>query len=115
MDPDIWISYKVIFNTAAVDLVSHLQLKILRSSLVDTEKTYTGLTDGCAAAGRAGCKLIEFTGNGVSGKDVKDLITCTHDVMRSLPIPLIGGLNVYIRWLSSSIALDTKFLLTQDS
>ena len=25
-----------------------------------SEKTISGLTDGCAKAGRAGCKLIEF-------------------------------------------------------
>ena len=51
------------------------------SSLADAEKTYSGLTDGCAAAGRAGCKLIEFTGDGASGEDVKNLIIDAHDVL----------------------------------
>ena len=53
---------------------------MLQTSLVDTEKTYSGLTDGCATAGRAGCKLIEFTGDNASGDDVKALLNYAHDV-----------------------------------
>ena len=53
---------------------------MLQASLVDTEKTYSGLTDGCAAAGRAGCKLIDFTGDNASGDDVKALLNYAHDV-----------------------------------
>jgi hypothetical protein len=48
---------------------------------MDTEKTYSGLTDACAAAGRAGCKLIEFTGDNASGDDVKTLLNNAHDVI----------------------------------
>ncbi|KAF9793491.1 Alpha/Beta hydrolase protein [Thelephora terrestris] len=67
VDPNTWITYK-----------------ILHSSLVDTEKTYSGLTDGCAVAGRAGCKLVEITGDGASGDDVKNLINDAHDVALEL-------------------------------
>ena len=49
-------------------------------ALVDTEKTYSGLTDGCAKAGRAGCKLVEITGDNASGDDVKALLDNVHDV-----------------------------------
>ena len=55
--------------------------KFLHPSLANSEETYSGLTDGCAAAGRAGCKLIEFTGDGANGSDVKNLINDAHDVI----------------------------------
>jgi len=48
---------------------------------MDVEKTYSGLTDACAAAGTAGCKLIEFIGDNASGDAVKTLINDVHDVM----------------------------------
>jgi hypothetical protein len=51
------------------------------NALADTEKTYSGLTDGCAKAGRAGCKLIEITGDNASGDDVKDLLNYAIDVI----------------------------------
>jgi len=50
---------------------------------VDVEKTYSGLADGCAAAGRGGCRLIEFTGDGASGDVVKTLLNDVHDVIDS--------------------------------
>jgi len=50
---------------------------------VDAEKTYSGLTDGCAAAGAAGCKLIQLTGDNVSGDVVKTLLNDVHDVIVS--------------------------------
>ena len=49
-------------------------------SLTDAEKTYSGLTDGCAKAGRAGCKLIEFVGGNPTGNDVKTFVNYIHDV-----------------------------------
>ena len=55
--------------------------QILQTSLVNTEKTYAGLTDGCAKAGRAGCRLVEITGDNATGEDVKTLIENAHDVM----------------------------------
>jgi hypothetical protein len=55
---------------------------------MDTEKTYSGLTDACAAAGRAGCKLIEFTGDNASGDDVKALLNNAHDVIHIILIRL---------------------------
>lgn len=51
---------------------------------MDSEKIYSNLTDACAAAGRAGCKLIEFTGDNASGDDVKALLDYAHDVVNSL-------------------------------
>lgn len=54
---------------------------------MDTEKTYSGLTDGCAKGGKAGCKLIEFTGDNASGDDVKALLDYAHDVI-DLPAKL---------------------------
>ena len=71
-----------------VETSSHL-LQFLQYSLDDTEKTYSGLTDGCAAAGRAGCKLVEIVGDGASGDDVKNLINGAHDVVKFLPRPVI--------------------------
>ena len=71
-------------DLVTVEAISHPQLQLPRISLVDTEKTYSGLTAGCAAAGRAGCKLIEFTGDGATGDDVKNLINDAHDVVDSL-------------------------------
>lgn len=53
----------------------------MQHSLTDSEKTYSGLTDGCAKAGRAGCKLVEITGDGATGDDVKTLINYAIDVI----------------------------------
>ena len=64
--------------------MSHLQHQWLHSSLADTEKTFSGLTDACADAGKAGCKLIEFTGDDASGDDVKALLNNAHDVVSSV-------------------------------
>ena len=80
-DPNSWISYKVVFDALVVKSAPHLLHQFLHSSLVDAEKTYSGLTDGCAAGGRAGCKLVEITGDGASGDDVKNLINDAHDVI----------------------------------
>ena len=52
----------------------------MHHSLVDIEKTYSGLTNGCAKAGKAGCKLVEITGDNASGDDVKELLNYAHDV-----------------------------------
>lgn len=52
---------------------------------MDIEKTFSGLTDACAAAGKAGCKLIEITGDNASGDDVKELLNYAHDVIDFLP------------------------------
>ena len=49
-------------------------------SLTDVEKTYSGLTDGCAKAGKAGCNLLEFTGDNATGDDVKAFVNYIHDV-----------------------------------
>ena len=72
-------------NDITLGTSSYLSRQTLHSSLVDTEKTYSGLTDGCAAAGRVGCKLVEIVGHGASGDDVKNLINDAHDVVKSLP------------------------------
>jgi hypothetical protein len=69
------------------ETASYTSNQILRSFLADTEETYSGLTDGCAAAGRAGCKLIEITGDNASGDDVKALINNAHDVTNFLSKP----------------------------
>lgn len=55
--------------------------QILQTSLADTEKTFSGLTDGCATAGISGCKLIEITGNNATGDDVKELVNNAYDVI----------------------------------
>ena len=55
--------------------------------LADTEKTYSGLGEACAKAGKAGCKLIEITGDGASGDAVKTLLNDAHDVTDSPPGP----------------------------
>jgi len=55
-------------------------LQLLYAAFADSEKTYSGLTDGCAKAGRAGCKLIEFTGDNVSGDEIGALLEYAHDV-----------------------------------
>ena len=59
----------------------------MHHSLHDIEKTYSGLTDGCAKAGRVGCKLIEITGDNASGGDVKVLLNYAHDVTDSFLEP----------------------------
>ena len=69
------------FDVVMIETASHIQPQLLHSALTDTEKTYSGLTDGCAAAGRAGCKLVEFIGDFASGDDVKNLINDAHDVI----------------------------------
>ena len=50
-------------------------------ALAETEETYSGLTNGCATAGKAGCKLLEFTGENVTGDDVKTFLNYAHDVI----------------------------------
>lgn len=61
---------------------------MMAPSLADIEKTYSGLADGCAAAGKAGCRLIELTGDNVSGDAVKTLLNDIHDVIDSFPRPV---------------------------
>ena len=73
------------FDIITVETSFDHACQFLSFSLADSEKTYSGLTDGCAAAGRTGCKLIEFTGDGASGQDVKNLINDVHDVLKFLP------------------------------
>ena len=85
---------------------SHTRKQVLRSFLADSEKTYSGLTDACAAAGRTGCKLIEFTGDNASGDDVKALLNDAHDVIHIIPkqgrpadsILTLGGPPTLSRW-----------------
>jgi len=48
------------------------------------EKAYSGLTDGCAAAGKAGCKLVELVGDDANGDSIKRLINDGVDVGPSL-------------------------------
>ena len=67
-------------DTATMEPTSHLLCQFLHYALTDAEKTYSGLTDGCAKAGRAGCKLIEFTGDNATGDDVKTFVNYIHDV-----------------------------------
>lgn len=82
----------------------------MHTSLTDTEKTYSGLTDGCAKAGRAGCKLIEITGENASGDDVKALLNYAHDVINPPPglgdptdfFPIPGISRAVSRWVRSS-------------
>lgn len=80
VDPTGWVSFEVTLNATVVETSPYLPQQLLYSSLAASEKTYSGLTDGCAKAGRAGCKLIEFTGDGASGDDVKTLLDFAHDV-----------------------------------
>ena len=79
------MSYKVTFNSSVVEAVFHRSHQLLAPLLVDAEKTYNGLTAGCAAAGKAGCKLLEFTGDNVSGDLIKTLLNDVHDVTDFLP------------------------------
>ena len=58
---------------------------MLHSLLADTEKTYSGLGDACVKAGKAGCKLIELTGDNVSGDAVKTLLNDAHNVFGPPP------------------------------
>ena len=44
------------------------------------EKTYSGLTDGCAAAGKERCKLVELVGDDANGDKIKRLINDGVDV-----------------------------------
>jgi hypothetical protein len=82
-----------------VEISSHILHQWPRTSFTDAEKTYSGLTDACAAAGRAGCKLVELTGDNASGDDVKALLNYAHDVVSSVsrlgnpthPVYILGG------------------------
>ena len=109
VDPTTWISYKVFLNIPMVEAVAHHQQKLLCSSLADAEKSYSGLADGCAAAGSAGCKLIEITGDDACGDDVKNLINDALDVTTFLPGQVIRLTLVHSRWLLSSTAPGIKF------
>ena len=85
---------------------SHTPNQILSSALADTEKTYSGLTGACAAAGKAGCRLVELTGDNASGDDVKALLNNAHDVIHFLfgqggptdSILVLGGSRALSRW-----------------
>ncbi|KAF9785048.1 hypothetical protein BJ322DRAFT_1108516 [Thelephora terrestris] len=67
-----------------VDPTSWVSFELAYSAFTNTEKTYSGLTDGCAKAGRVGCKLIELTGDNASGDDVKALLDFAHDAALEL-------------------------------
>lgn len=96
--PDLWITYEVTSDAAAMEATSHILFQLLPKAVADTEKTYSGLTDGCAKAGRTGCKLIEFIGDNASGNDVKTLLNYAHDVTGlplgldnpTHPLPILG-------------------------
>ncbi|KAF9646745.1 alpha/beta-hydrolase [Thelephora ganbajun] len=62
VDPNTWVSHK-----------------ILRTALIDGEKTYSALTDACAASGKAGCRLVELVGDHATGPDIKRLLNDAHD------------------------------------
>jgi len=82
IDPTSWISSdKVSSAPDPVETHSYISHQFMYTSLIDTEKVYSGLTDGCATAGRAGCKLIEITGDNATGDDVKGLLNYVHDVI----------------------------------
>ena len=86
VDPTSWISSdEVTSDPDLVETHSYVSHQFLYTALGDTEKVYSGLTDGCAAAGRAGCKLIEITGDDATGDDVKGLLNYVHDVIHSFP------------------------------
>ena len=110
MDPTAWISYEVTLDVVIVDTSSYLPHQFLHLSLVDTEKTYSGLTDGCAKTGKASCKLIEFTGDSASGDDVKALLNYAHDVINFFP-RLANQTDCLISWLSNFIATELQFPL----
>ena len=57
------------------------------SSLADTDKTCSDLGESCAKVGKAGCKLIEITGDNASGDDVTVLLNNVHNVTDSSPGP----------------------------
>lgn len=59
---------------------------------MDAEKTYSGLTAACAAAGKAGCKLLDFLGDNATGDDVKALLNFSHDVINS--VSRLGNLQL---------------------
>jgi len=81
VDPTSWVSSdKVRSDLDLVDAPSYVSRQLFYAALADAEKAYSGLTDGCAAAGRAGCKLIELTGDNATGDDVKTLLNRVHDV-----------------------------------
>ena len=105
VDPTEWITYKVIFSAAA-ETYSHLLYQFLHYSLADTEKTYSGLTGGCAKAGRAGCKLAEFIGGNPTGNDVKAFVNYIHDVS-DLPSGL-GNQNDLFSALVEPRALSSR-------
>lgn len=108
VDPTGWVSFEVTSNVTVTGTPPHLSglLQLLYSALADVEKTYSGLTDDCAKAGRAGCKLIEFTGDNVSGNDVKALLDHVHDVRHFFPrvgslperVFIIGGPRALSQW-----------------
>jgi len=82
VDPTSWISSdKVSSGLDLVETPSYVPHQFFYTALADAEKAYSGLTDGCAAAGRAGCKLIELTGDNATGDDVKTLLNYVHDVI----------------------------------
>ena len=80
IDPNIWISYKVELEPRR-KISADVFYQFLQPSLADSEETYSGLTEGCAKAGRAGCKLVEITGDDATGDDVKALINYAIDVI----------------------------------
>ena len=73
------MSYKVTTQIALPDTLSD-PFQTLRTSLTDAEKTYSAFTDACAASGKAGCKLVEFVGDGATGPDILKLLDDAHDV-----------------------------------
>lgn len=102
----------MIFDAAVMKTTSDLLYQFLYNALADTEKTYSGLTDDCAKAGRAGCKLVEYTGDGASGEDVKGLLNYAHDVTN--PLPGLDNItdSFHLRWPSRCIVRDMKFPLS---
>jgi len=60
------------------------RFQVTPPSLIDAERTYSGFADGCAAAGKERCKLVELVGDDANGNRIKRLINDGVDVRLSL-------------------------------
>ena len=106
VDPTAWILYKVILHVVTADASSCLLHQVLHLPPADTEKTYSGLTDGCSKAGRTGCRLIEFTGGNASGDDVKVPLNYAHNVIDPFS-QLVNQTDCLPYQLSNFIAMES--------
>lgn len=77
------------------------KVELMHTLLADTEAVFLGFSNGCAAAGKNGCKLVTLLHEGATGEEIKRFIEDAHDL----------ALKVWLKKPSKAIVNPQAFTL----